>query len=113
MIIETKIILTDEDKELLSKSLPVDPCKGCRGVDDCYGCPKETEYQAMIKPYKDAGILEYAKIIDDIRRIKGEIKMLETSIDKRYEKFPVELKTYAEELIDSELKSLEISVNIL
>lgn len=108
MIIETKIIVTDEDKKLLSRSLPDDPCKGCRDAGSCCGCPKETNYQAMIKPYKDAGILEYAKIIEDIRRMKGEIKILEMSIDKRYEEFPVELKTYAKELIDSEIKSLQI-----
>lgn len=108
MIIETKIIVTDEDKKLLSQSLPKNPCKGCRDAGSCCGCPKETEYQSMIKPYKDAGILEYAIIIEDIRRMKGEIKILEMSIDKRYEEFPVELKTYAKELIDSEIKSLQI-----
>lgn len=113
MIIETKIIVTDEDKKLLSQSLPKDPCKGCRGIEHCCGCPKETEYQSMIKPYKDAGILEYAKIIEDIRRIKREIKMSEISIVKKYEELPVELKTYAKELIDSDNKSLQIQVDIL
>lgn len=113
MIIETKIIVTVDDKYLLSRSLPDDPCKGCRYAGYCCGCPRETNYQAMIKPYKDAGILEYAKIIEDIRRMKGEIKILEMSIDKRYEELPLELKTYAKELIDSENKSLQTSVDII
>lgn len=108
MKFETKLIITDEDKELLSKSLPHDPCKRCQDAGYCCGCPKESNYQAMIKPYKDAGILEYAEIIEEIRRMTGEIKILETSIDKRYEELPVELKTYAKELIDSKIKSLQI-----
>lgn len=74
MIKETIIKFTDEDFELLSKTLPSNPCDDCRDRFCCCGCPTGTEYDNRIKPYKDAGIFGYAVTLKEIREANNLIK---------------------------------------
>lgn len=71
-----KLILTDDDKQLLSQPFPISPCSQCSNVTTCCGCKATMEYDAKIKQYKTNGIYEYAKCIDNIRHINQEIENL-------------------------------------
>lgn len=97
MIIEQKIILTDDDNYLLSKPLPENPCFiKCNASDRsaCCGCAEGTQYEEAIKPYRDAGILEYAEKIADIHRLKREIFDREKMIENKCKALPVEIREF-------------------
>lgn len=100
MIIKQEIILADEDKYLLSKSLPSNPCYDrCDAIDrrSCCGCHLEKEYIEKVKPYKEAGIYEYAQIIGKIKSAKGKICRLQKDIEQLYSELPFEIKEILEE----------------
>lgn len=90
MTVKTEIIFTDEDFELLSKKIPKSPCLKCdeRG---CCGCPDERYYHEKIKPYKDAGIFEYAETIRKIRNMNDDIKNLKRKINELINSLPDEI----------------------
>ena len=92
MIKETIIRFTDEDFKLLKKSIPSSPCDDCRDSFICCGCPKETEYERTIKPYRDAEILEYAKTISEIRNLSYAIESYRKKIIELTGKLPDEIK---------------------
>lgn len=94
MKVVKQIILTDEDIRLLSKPLPLNPCLvRCRGDRSaCCGCPEQSKYAKVIKPYEEAGVLEYAVTMEQITALKSIIKQTEKSIDDLYAKLPDEVK---------------------
>ena len=91
MIKETIIKFTDEDFELLSRPIPSDPCKDCRDRFGCCGCPSGTAYGNIIKPYKDAGILEYANTIRKIRDANELIKKTKREMNALIDTLPDEI----------------------
>lgn len=96
IISKDEIILTDEDKRLLSQALPVNPCESC-SINTriaCCGCPEETKYTEAIKKYKNAGILEYAKISQSIQTIDHQIKKLNYNKEQLYALLPNEIKEF-------------------
>lgn len=99
MIVKQQIILTDEDKYLLSKPFPENPCYvKCNASDRsaCCGCPEGSMYEEAIKPYMDAGIFDYAIKIEEIRRLKGEISNKEKMIENKYKELPPEIREFTE-----------------
>lgn len=82
MKIEQNIIFTEEDFKLLSNVLPNDPCKKCdariRGY--CCGCQQGTDYNKVVKPYKENNIYEIALEIKEYYDLQ---KIINHSRDKQ------------------------------
>lgn len=91
MIKETIIKFTDEDFELLSKPIPLNPCNDCRDRFGCCGCQAGTEYGNRIKPYKDAGIFGYAVTLKEIRDANNLIKETKRKINALINDLPDEI----------------------
>lgn len=91
MIKEIVITFTDEDFELLSKPIPFNPCDYCRAGYSCCGCPSRTEYDKKIKPYKDAGIFEYAVTLREIRAANELIKNTKRELNSLIDTLPDEI----------------------
>ena len=114
MIVKKTILLTDEDKYLLSKPLPTNPCEiKCKPVERqrCCGCSEQREYRKAIKSYEDAGILEIAKTINEIRRVKNKIESLKKEEIELYEKIPIEVLDEVDELAKVRKEVIE-TINI-
>lgn len=90
-IIETKqYIFDDEDRRLLSIELPDNPCDNCHlvKIGGCCGCPDNTKYCEIIKPYKERNILDLAlkiKRMCDLQRKVTDIKTEICKIEKEIE----------------------------
>lgn len=97
MFIEKKIMLSDEDKCLLSKPLPERPCSvKCKLSDmaNCTGCREYNEYRNTIKPYEENEILDFANQISNIRQKRIEIENLKKQEEKMILELPVELREF-------------------
>ena len=79
---------TDEDRELLSKTIPEDPCPGCPDSVGCCGCPRGEAYRKATEPYKKAGILDIAVSIRRYRELEQEHRRIESEMTKLMEKLP-------------------------
>lgn len=90
MTVKTEAIFTDEDFELLSKKIPTSPCIKCDDAT-CCGCPEERYYNEKIKPYREAGIFEYAETIRKIRNINDDIKTLKRKLNELIDSLPDEI----------------------
>ena len=87
---KTKVIVTfdDNDKKLLKSELPKNPCKGCYlHGNGCCGCANGIEYEKLLKPYKEANILDIAlknkerlELIRDIEDKKKMVKEIEETL---------------------------------
>lgn len=104
MEIKQVITLSDSDKELLRTPLPVCPCDiKCPFPEQrwqCCGCPDHRKYEAVVQPYKDAGVFEYALVLGKIRKLRGQILSLEDSIKSIYESLPTEIREFVDGLSD-------------
>lgn len=82
MKIEQNIIFTDDDFKLLSRVLPNNPCTKCdariRGY--CCGCQQGTDYNKVVKPYKDNNVYEIALQIKEYYDLQ---KAINNFIDKQ------------------------------
>lgn len=84
--------ITDEDKELLKKPLPINPCNNrCPDRHSCCGCPKLTEYDKTIKAYQDADIYVWALTIGSVNEVEEKIKELEEEKKQLISKLPKEI----------------------
>lgn len=101
-IIKT-IVLSDADIELLRTALPVCPCDiKCPRPEDrlcCCGCPDHRKYMVAVRPYEEAGILEYAKALTEIRKLNSQIRELSKSIDSIKESLPIEVQALLTETL--------------
>lgn len=91
MIKKTIIKFTDEDFELLSKPIPSNPCDSCRDNFSCAGCFNRIAYGHKIKPYKDAGIFEYAETLRKIRDANDLIEKTKIKINVLINTLPDEI----------------------
>lgn len=73
--------IDDEGYKLLKQPIPEDPCKQC-SILGCVGCPRQREYEAAIKPIKDAGLLEAKQHVDRIRLDLQDLKELKMSTQR-------------------------------
>ena len=71
---------SDEDIKMLKIPLPYNPCEYCGGKEYCCGCQKETEYVHKITKYKELGIYDIARNIQEVRHIQVSIRDLENKI---------------------------------
>ncbi len=69
---------SDQDKELLRKELPDNPCNKCSYVEriSCTGCYLKSDYDSAVAPYKDAGIYDEALKVKEKTKLKREIKKM-------------------------------------
>lgn len=93
MIKETVATFTEEDFKLLSMPSLHDPCEYCS--DKWFSCERtcirKTKYDEKIKAYKDAGILEYANIIGDIRAANELIRLAKKELNALIDNLPDEI----------------------
>lgn len=88
MKVETVVTFDENDKELLKKELPKNPCTDCYlHGNGCCGCMKGIEYEKALKPYKEANILDIAvknkerlNLIRDIEIKKEKVKEIEENL---------------------------------
>lgn len=68
-------VYTEEDKNLLSKEIPDNPCDVCDPYMEscCTGCLKKHIYNDVVKPYKDNDIYGLALLIKERNRLKRSI----------------------------------------
>ena len=71
---------SDEDIKMLKIPLPYNPCEYCGGKEYCCGCQKEREYVHKITKYKELGIYDIARNIQEVRHIQVSIRDLENKI---------------------------------
>lgn len=86
----TEVVVTfdENDKELLKKELPNNPCTGCYlNGNGCCGCAKGSEYSKILKPYKEANILDIAlknkkrlDLIKDIEDKRKKVREIEENL---------------------------------
>lgn len=82
---KTVKIYDDSDIDLLLKADAVsdEPCHLCYAKTDCCcGCPEQREYEAAIKPYKDANIYSDFLQIRELRALQKEVKSAQKEIVK-------------------------------
>ena len=90
-----QLILTEEDKKLLSQPSPENPCDYCLTKRwNCCGCDKQKKYDEMLKPYKDRGLLEYKMIIEEIKKENRKIMWIQGEINSLEAELPKELRCY-------------------
>ena len=71
---------SDEDIKMLKIPLPYNPCEYCGGKEYCCGCQKEREYVHKITKYKELGIYDIARNIQEVRHIQVSIRDFENKI---------------------------------
>ena len=71
---------SDEEIKMLKNPLPYNPCEYCGGKEYCCGCQKEREYVHKITKYKEFGIYDIARNIQEVRHIQVSIRDLENKI---------------------------------
>lgn len=78
---------SDEEIKMLENPLPHNPCKYCSGKEYCCGCQKGREYVHKITKYKELGIYDIARNIQEahniqasIRDFKNKIRSLQTEL---------------------------------
>ena len=76
VIIQTEY--SDEDKILLQKSIPENPCDSCSvsGTGACCGCPEARKYEEAIKPYLDSNIYDIAQDIARMNKLETQARAL-------------------------------------
>ena len=76
VIIQTEY--SDEDKILLQKSIPENPCDSCPvpGTGACCGCPEARKYEEAIKPYRDSNIYDIAQDIARMNKLETQARAL-------------------------------------
>lgn len=67
----TRIDFEKGDLDLLKRPLPQNPCSNCQSRLDgsCCGCPESREYEALVKPYRDAGVYDLASKMKQIKAL--------------------------------------------
>ena len=71
---------SDEEIKMLKNPLPYNPCEYCMGQEYCCGCQKEREYVHKITKYKELGIYDIARNIQEVYRIQASIRDFENKI---------------------------------
>lgn len=72
---------SDEDIKMLKIPLPYDPCEYCGSNRSyCCGCQKEREYVHKITKYKELGIYDIARNIQEVRHIQVSIREYKNKI---------------------------------
>lgn len=103
MLTKTTIILTDEDKYILTnKELPYSPCasRPCGfNSDSCCGCENYTNFKESIKAYKESGLFEYMKKIRTIKEINKKLQTLLSQRAEVFESLPIEVREVVKNLI--------------
>lgn len=85
------IRFTEEDKEMLRKKLPDNPCLNCGMRFGCCGCVEAENYQEEIEPYKEAGIYDIACALQKIDTLKQNILSAEEEMKNIIETIPEEI----------------------
>lgn len=65
MIKQTIITYTEEDKKLLKRILPDNPCNECHDSYACCGCSESRKYEEHVQKYKDNGIYNIALLLKE------------------------------------------------
>lgn len=81
------IKLDPKDHRLILTKLPDNPCQKCGIGFACCGCPKGSEYDKLLQPYKDAGVYEYLVKFNNLIQYKHQID----NLTKEYTKIMDEL----------------------
>lgn len=94
-----QIEFSKEDKELLLKDIPTNPCAKCDLNKDgtCCGCPKGREYNKYMTETYGQGqtrieLLKYAKLLHSIQQHKVAIEQHKKQLQKLMEEVPTELE---------------------
>lgn len=94
-----QIEFSKEDKELLLKDIPTNPCTKCDLHRDgtCCGCPKGREYDKYMTETYGQGqtrteLLKYAKLLHSIQQHKAAIEQHKKQLAKLIENLPTELE---------------------
>ena len=81
MKIIKQYVFDQEDRRLLSIELPDNPCDKCN-IPGCCGCPENTAYCEIIKPYKERNIYDLALKFKKIKILQKEIDEKQNEINK-------------------------------
>lgn len=91
---------TNEDYELLSRPIPVNPCSTCVN-NYCSDCTEKHTYNSIMKSYKDANIIEFAEkvavIQETIRKINRNKKLVRDLIGELPEELQKNVKFHGKE----------------
>lgn len=82
---------TNEDYELLSRPIPVDPCNNCI-IKDCGNCTEKHIYNSIMQPYEDANIIEFAEKISTIQIAIRELNKGKELVKELIGELPEELQ---------------------
>lgn len=99
MITKTEYIFTEEDKELLKKGLPENPCDNCDAGRSCCGCQKERDYQKISQPFKDANIYDIALSVRRHAFLANQVQIMRKEMQTINEALPDFIKFNKEENI--------------
>ena len=91
MKVVTTVEYTQEDKVMLKKPLPANPCDKCTAGTACCGCPDVLKYAEQVQPYRDAGIYDIARKMEKMREMEQQAK----AIIAEYSKMNAELPHFA------------------
>ena len=94
-----EILFDKSDLKMLSKPIPDNPCSTCRESFACGGCPEAHAYEEEIKPYKDAGIFDYAVKLKNISHTDKQIRELRNQLESDLNTLPEELKSIGRSLV--------------
>lgn len=75
-------VFTDEEKGMLLKPLPKDPCTKCGMKESCCGCPEAYAYKDAVQPYKDAGLYKLALAVAKRRSLVQRIAELTDELEE-------------------------------
>ena len=113
-----QIVLDEKDKELLKGMIPTKPWEYDHHDFGFMGSPATREYDEAVKPYKDAGLLEYMEAKRAIyHALNNRIKFDEipiTDFDYQLCTLPFDLARAIEEFLDvvPENVAMEMGINI-
>lgn len=82
---------TNEDYELLSRPIPINPCSTCVNTW-CSDCTEEHIYKSIMKSYKDANIIEFAEKISAIQKAIRELNKNKKLVKELISELPEELQ---------------------
>lgn len=88
MKVVTTLEYTQEDKVMLRKPLPPNPCDTCAAGAECCGCPDGRKYAEAVKPYKDAGIYDIARKMEKMREMEKQARAIVSEYQKMNDELP-------------------------
>lgn len=89
---ETNIKLTEGDIQLLNMPLPKSPCHDCTDAAECCGCQHQTRYRERVRPYGEAGIIEYMTALTEISDEAEKAAAIILEARTKWDKLPSEIR---------------------